>query len=212
MSTSGKDSVLLAIFFLHESFWQIIRRNKYIHQYFWQTYVGMSITAVTKVRHRAPAQFFFFSGLRIQFSAGQFWQRNRGNIGISPQPLVGSPRRGCRTKGLDPARRGMPYLPLTEFFCPFNDHSPPAIRRGDLLASSRPSPPCSPPTLRNAPNRRSYCGAWGMGKREWWYSYSWRPVWLREEARGRFGLPILDGVTHDLVWRCVKHCYKDIMV
>ena len=23
---------------------------------------------------------------------------------------------------------------------------------------------------------------------------------------------ILDGVTHDLVWRCMKHCYKDIMV
>jgi len=94
--------------------------------------------------HESAAQgsrsVFFFSELRIQFSAGQFWQRNRGNIGISPQPLVGSARRGRRTKGLDPARRGMPYLPLTEFFCPFNDHSPPAIRRGDLLASSRPFP------------------------------------------------------------------------
>ena len=87
------------------------------------------------------------SELRIQFSAGQFWQRNRGNIGISRQPLVGSPRRGCRTKGLDPARREMPYLPLTEFFCPFNDHSPPAGRQGDLLASSMPSPPVLPPRV-----------------------------------------------------------------
>ena len=87
------------------------------------------------------------SELRIQFSAGQVWQRNRGNIGISPQPLVGSPRRGCRTKGLDPARRGMPYLPLTEFFCPFNDHSPPTGRQGDLLATSRPSPPVLPPRV-----------------------------------------------------------------
>jgi transposase len=23
---------------------------------------------------------------------------------------------------------------------------------------------------------------------------------------------ILDGVSHDLVWRCVKHCYKDVML
>ena len=31
---------------------------------------------------------FFFLELQIQISAGQFWQRNRGNIGIRWQPLV----------------------------------------------------------------------------------------------------------------------------
>ena len=49
MSTSGKDSVLLAIFFLHESFWQIVRRNKYMHQYFWQTFVCMSTSGKPSV-------------------------------------------------------------------------------------------------------------------------------------------------------------------
>ncbi len=99
------------------------------------------------MRHWAPAQFFFLSELQIQISAGQFWQRNRGNVGICRQPLVGSARQGCRTKGLDPARRAMSYLPLTKFFWPLYDHSPPAGRRSDLLASSRPFSPVLPPRI-----------------------------------------------------------------
>ncbi len=96
------------------------------------------------MRHRAPAQFFF-SEVQIQISAGQFWQHNRGNMAIRRQLLVRSARRGCQTKGLDPARRAMSYLSLTEFFLPLNDHSPPTRRRSDLLASLRPF---SPHTLK----------------------------------------------------------------
>ena len=80
------------------------------------------------------APTWFFLELQIQFSAGQFWQRNRGNIGICRQPLVGSACRGCRTKWLDLACRAMSYLPLTDFFLPLNDHSPPAGRRYDSPA------------------------------------------------------------------------------
>ncbi len=67
-------------------------------------------------------------------SAGQFWQHNRGNMAIRRQPLVRSARRGCRTKGLDPARRAMSYLLLIEFSLPLNDHSPPR-RTSERLTS-----------------------------------------------------------------------------
>ena len=67
------------------------------------------------------------------------------NMAIRRQPLVRSARRGCRTKGLDPARQAMSYLPLTEFSLLLNDHSPPAGRRSDLLALLRPF---SPHTLK----------------------------------------------------------------
>ena len=32
------------------------------------------------------------------------------------------------------------------------------------------------------------------------------------DAAAYMAKEILDGVTHDLVWQCMKHCYKDIMV
>ncbi len=81
----------------------------------------------------APAQFFFLE-LQIQISAGQFWQRNRSNIGICGQPLVRSVRRGCRTKWLDPTRRAMFYLPPTNCFCLSMTIPPLTGRRGDSPA------------------------------------------------------------------------------
>jgi transposase len=39
-----------------------------------------------------------------------------------------------------------------------------------------------------------------------------RAIGCSTDAAAYVAKEILDGVTHDLVWRCVKHCYKDIMV
>jgi hypothetical protein len=39
-----------------------------------------------------------------------------------------------------------------------------------------------------------------------------RGIGCSTDAAAYVAKEILDGVTHDLVWKCVKHCYKDIMV
>ena len=39
-----------------------------------------------------------------------------------------------------------------------------------------------------------------------------RAIGCLTDAAAYVAKEILDGVTHDLVWQCVKHCYKDIMV
>jgi hypothetical protein len=38
-----------------------------------------------------------------------------------------------------------------------------------------------------------------------------RAIGCSSDAAAYVAKEILDGVTHDLVWRCVKHCYKDII-
>jgi hypothetical protein len=73
-------------------------------------------------------------------------------MAIRRQPLVGSARRGCRTKGLDPARRAMAYLPLTYFFLPLNDQFPPRRTLGQLTSFVEAFSPVLPP--RPSPSSR----------------------------------------------------------
>ena len=84
-----------------------------------------------------------------------FRHRSAGKMAISPPLVVGSHRPGYYPNALDPARRSMPYLPLTQFFSPLYDHSPPAGRPSGSLARSRPPiTPVFPPHQSNARRRK----------------------------------------------------------